>query len=286
MTRTHITCSWSGRFSDYIVHESSCEHRSEVCECGALVEAASMTRHLSKECPLRSVTCAFCNQSLEAINIPGHQDECCLYPMSCPDCHQKVPRVNLEVHVDPVRGDCPKRKCPYGCDAIMDPEHQQTCMAQHLNIAFRRILTLENQMKQNQNVKTDERSLLSATAKPFQPSISAREQWVDEMRYGGTDGILEWPLRSFEKKRLEAMQGRTKAIYSPPFIKGRNGYRVCACLYLDGDGMTKGRFMGFFFVIVRGQHDAELLWPFPHKVNQCKFVSVVYSRHTPHEESK
>jgi len=41
---------------------------------------------------------------------------------------------------------------------------------------------------------------------------------------------------------------------------------MCARLYLNGDGMGKGTHVSLFFVIMRGQYDALLKWPFRQKV--------------------
>ena len=44
------------------------------------------------------------------------------------------------------------------------------------------------------------------------------------------------------------------------------GYKMCARLYLNGDGMGKGTHVSLFFVIMRGPCDALLKWPFRQKV--------------------
>lgn len=44
------------------------------------------------------------------------------------------------------------------------------------------------------------------------------------------------------------------------------GYKMCARLYLNGDGMGKGTHVSLFFVIMRGSYDALLKWPFRQKV--------------------
>ena len=41
---------------------------------------------------------------------------------------------------------------------------------------------------------------------------------------------------------------------------------MCARIYLKGDGMGKGTHRSLFFVIMRGEYDAILPWPFRQKV--------------------
>lgn len=42
--------------------------------------------------------------------------------------------------------------------------------------------------------------------------------------------------------------------------------KMCARVYLNGDGMGKGTHLSLFFVVMRGEYDALLPWPFKQKV--------------------
>ena len=44
------------------------------------------------------------------------------------------------------------------------------------------------------------------------------------------------------------------------------GYKMCARLYLNGDGIGQGRDVSLFFVIMNGPYDPILSWPFAHRV--------------------
>ena len=278
-------CSWEGDFSNYILHEASCEKRLVGCDCGEIVTAQVMTKHLSTQCPLRNISCLFCHQSIQAKEMTDHNQECCLYPVKCPECSLKVPRVNLDVHLDPIRGDCRKSTCRYGCDALNTREHEQECMAKHLRITFERLMMMEERFKDKEladREKDSERveselsmlspatTILSPTAKPFFPTRTPAPTAVVESKVVAFAGALDWVINDFSRKRHEAVTDVTRVIYSPPFYKGRNGYRLCACVYLNGDGMTNGRYMSAFFSIYQGEHDAELPWPFDHKVRVNK----------------
>ena len=41
---------------------------------------------------------------------------------------------------------------------------------------------------------------------------------------------------------------------------------MCARLYLNGDGVGRGTHLSLFFVVMRGEFDALLRWPFRQKV--------------------
>ena len=41
---------------------------------------------------------------------------------------------------------------------------------------------------------------------------------------------------------------------------------MCACLYLNGDGIGKGSHVSLLFNLMKGPYDAILSWPFTHRV--------------------
>ena len=45
-----------------------------------------------------------------------------------------------------------------------------------------------------------------------------------------------------------------------------SGYKMCARLYLNGDGIGKDSHMSLFLVLMKGRFDAILSWPFTHRV--------------------
>ena len=80
------------------------------------------------------------------------------------------------------------------------------------------------------------------------------------------NGILLWKVDEFARRRKEAIDGVTMSLYSTPFYTGRHGYKMCARIYLNGDGLGKNSHVSFFFVIMRGPIDELLPWPFKQKV--------------------
>lgn len=93
--------------------------------------------------------------------------------------------------------------------------------------------------------------------------LDLRIQSLESTNY---TGILIWKITDFAKKRQDARQGRMTSVYSPPFYTSQAGYKMCARVYLNGDGMGKTTHVSLFFVIMRGQFDALLKWPFRQKV--------------------
>ena len=53
---------------------------------------------------------------------------------------------------------------------------------------------------------------------------------------------------------------------SLPFYTGRNGYKICIGAYLNGDGSGHNTHLSVFFVLMKGDYDALLKWPFDYQV--------------------
>lgn len=50
------------------------------------------------------------------------------------------------------------------------------------------------------------------------------------------------------------------------FYTAKYGYKLCLRLYLNGDGTGKKTHLSLFIVIMKGEYDALLPWPFRNKV--------------------
>ncbi|KAK0149123.1 TNF receptor-associated factor 3 [Merluccius polli] len=80
------------------------------------------------------------------------------------------------------------------------------------------------------------------------------------------NGTLIWKIRDYKRRKQDAVASKTSSLYSQPFYTGYFGYKMCARVYLNGDGMGKGTHLSLFFVVMRGEYDALLPWPFKQKV--------------------
>ena len=54
---------------------------------------------------------------------------------------------------------------------------------------------------------------------------------------------------------------------SPPFYTGRYGYKMCIRAYLNGNGSGEGTHLSVFFVLMKGEYDPLLQWPFKSNVS-------------------
>ena len=70
-----------------------------------------------------------------------------------------------------------------------------------------------------------------------------------------------WKINQLQQKRMSTL-------YSQPFYTSPNapGYKMCIILFMDGDGSGQGTHISFYAALMRGEHDAQLQWPFKQKV--------------------
>ncbi|XP_069117894.1 TNF receptor-associated factor 3-like isoform X3 [Argopecten irradians] len=76
------------------------------------------------------------------------------------------------------------------------------------------------------------------------------------------EGVLMWKIRDYSRRKTEAVNGKTLSLYSQPFYTSQYGYKLCGRVYLNGDGTGKGTYLSFFVVVMKGDFDALLQWPF------------------------
>ena len=97
-------------------------------------------------------------------------------------------------------------------------------------------------------------------------TLADLEEYIRQQEFSSYDGQLLWKITEYARRRNEAVSGQQVSFYSPCFYTSRYGYKMCARTYLNGDGMGRGTHISVFFVVMRGQYDALLRWPFRQKV--------------------
>lgn len=86
---------------------------------------------------------------------------------------------------------------------------------------------------------------------------------LDQCTY---DGTFVWKIENYSQRFQESLVNKTPSLYSPPFYTSRFGYKMCARVYLNGDGSGKGTHISLFISVMRGEYDAILPWPFSKKI--------------------
>ncbi|XP_069787319.1 TNF receptor-associated factor 5-like isoform X2 [Narcine bancroftii] len=117
------------------------------------------------------------------------------------------------------------------------------------------LVSLEPCLKQHELLLNAHKLLLEKTNERFQVLEAA-----------GYNGKLIWKICNYRRRKQEAAEGTAVSLFSQPFYTSRCGYRLCARAYLNGDGAGKGTHLSLFFVVMKGEYDSLLMWPFKQKV--------------------
>ncbi|KAL5491320.1 hypothetical protein EMCRGX_G016583 [Ephydatia muelleri] len=237
--------------------------------------------HQTKECPMRPVQCQFCNLMIPVGQLEAHIESVCPQHLrSCPNCCVQFTLQQLEAHLNPRTGDCQLAEIPcpfkqYGCTFVRDltnmivavqksNEHKEAItLASHFSPPGAGSTDHILERVGNISVKTTE---LDHGLDQCLSSCLDQELRLQLLERATYSGVLLWKIDDFARRKKEAMDGVTMSLYSIPFYTSRHGYKMCARVYLNGDGMGKGTHLSFFFVVMKGPFDALLPWPFKQKV--------------------
>ena len=121
---------------------------------------------------------------------------------------------------------------------------------------------LKENIKEHKTICQDLHKALTLT----QVSLLTLEERLINQEKTSFNGCLLWRIANVHERMQEAKSGRQTSFYSPPFYTNRDGYKMCARIYLNGDGSGRNTHLSLFFVILRGEYDALLTWPFRQKV--------------------
>ncbi|XP_051893410.1 TNF receptor-associated factor 2-like isoform X2 [Pristis pectinata] len=97
-------------------------------------------------------------------------------------------------------------------------------------------------------------------------AIAELELKLQALEFSTYNGIFIWKIADFSRRRQDAKSQRSPAIFSPAFYTSKYGYKMCMRIYLNGDGVGRGSHLSLFFVIMKGNYDGLLRWPFRQKV--------------------
>ncbi|XP_035664230.1 TNF receptor-associated factor 2-like [Branchiostoma floridae] len=118
-----------------------------------------------------------------------------------------------------------------------------------------KIKELQNRLRSNERILAR-----------HETALEERDSRLSTLEFGSYDGKLTWKIDDFKHRRQNAISGKDIKIDSPNFYTSRYGYKMFARIYLDGDGEGKGTHISVFLVIVKGDYDQLLTWPFRQKI--------------------
>ena len=270
---------WSDTVSAAVNHLKGCPYLPTACplDCVCLegeregqvsrLERRHIPGHVRDSCPLRVVTCEFCEGEVKASEMNPHLDDCEAFPLPCPngcaregeDEVREVKRRDLTVHLDT---HCPLQivQCPYrdhGCREEMERRLTDTHEREFLHIHFKLSMT-------DVKLKLNESTLLLNAATDriatLEKQNSDKDLKIASLALSSLQptGRLEWNIQGVKQK----IQNKVTT-YSNPFYVGL--YK-CQCSIDWGWRYVKN--VGNVVVcihVMRGDFDDKLHWPIRYK---------------------
>ncbi|NXJ65329.1 TRAF2 factor, partial [Rostratula benghalensis] len=291
-----LGCSWSGTMKNFEEHQSLCEYALIPCHtgCGHVVMRKKLADHLENGCVNNVTMCQKCKRSLSSSEYQNHST-----PLINKDgCHFSEVGCSFRGSKEKVKEH---EKAAVGAHMLLLLQHIKQLKASVCPAAKsfipRSELNLENKLHVFENIvavlnKEVETSNLEIMAfqrqsELDQNTIRGLELKIAELHrcltqkdaglsslhktllfseQASYDGVFLWKITDVGRKLQDSVTGRTLSLYSPAFYTAKYGYKVCLRVYLNGDGSGKGTHVSLFFVVMKGDYDALLPWPFRHKV--------------------
>lgn len=97
--------------------------------------------------------------------------------------------------------------------------------------------------------------------------LSLNKQHLQELEVTSYDGRLIWKIDDFQRKKEAEVSGQLPCLSSMPFHTGHCGYKMAVKAYLNGDGDGRGTHLSLYVVLMPGDFDALLPWPFRQTVS-------------------
>ena len=117
-------------------------------------------------------------------------------------------------------------------------------------------------------------------ARPSADIVQVRRPICEmQLRLIETAGKFEWRLCNYQQKKSEALESRTISFDSEPFYTSTYGYKMCARVYPNGYGRGWGSHLSLFIVVMCGDYDSLLPWPFRKRVTMSLLDQSGAERH-------
>ncbi|XP_065198600.1 TNF receptor-associated factor 5-like isoform X2 [Sycon ciliatum] len=148
-------------------------------------------------------------------------------------------------------------------NSLLGEEASQGDVAQRLGVVEHRVGAME---VASVTAAREAKEVASSSEASWRKCFDSLDLRVFELETSSYSGVLMWKFTNFWKHFETAKNGSKTSHYSQPFYSSRHGYKACARLYPNGDGAGFDKYISIFFVIMAGEYDALLTWPFNRRI--------------------
>ena len=108
----------------------------------------------------------------------------------------------------------------------------------------------------------------------------------NESRSTCTNGVFIWRISNYKQQYEQALASpEDLAIFSPPFYTSQYGYKMRLKAYLHGRDRGKSTHLSLYIIIMKGDYDALLDWPFKQKITFYLIDQGEHKNHRTHQLS-
>ena len=299
-------CSSNTKLKNLKEHIESCVHAEIECvHCACKMKRGHVVEHLNSECLYKPNVCKWCDCTFSnkhicpefpipcpnacgAKNIPtseldSHLRDCDLEPRDCElaDMGCQYRGLDMETHFVSTSTQHMQLLVTSFRDLQLKHAKLERKYTELFNMkavvinALRKelgetlssqgdkIVQLENKQPKNMESRVEQLEVQYHNHDEILREHNFRLQTLETTDY---NSVLVWKICDIGQRIKDATTGKTTYLYSQPFHTSRYGYQMCGRIYLNGDGIGKNTHVSLYFVIMRGEYDSTLSWPFQRNV--------------------
>ena len=119
-------------------------------------------------------------------------------------------------------------------------KHMETATKEHLALVHEKLLRQQKCLE----AQTESIQLQKEHIKLQRDALNSYKNDLVELRSKFADGELIWKISQFSQKLKDAKTQRSpELLVSEPFYTHKNGYKMCAGLWVNGFGSGKGKYV-------------------------------------------
>lgn len=134
----------------------------------------------------------------------------------------------------------------------------------HLSLACKKLVHLHQEFDQEKINLKKQIDELKKENDSLVLKVSAQEKEMLKTRIESPTFV--WKITGFSEILRQAKHGRNNKLDSEPFFTGPYGYKLKLSVNPNGDGSGKNTHLSAFVIIMKGEFDGMLPWPFHQKV--------------------
>lgn len=287
-------CEWTGLFKNYEQHLN--EIHSEVkCEfCGETFESTNNLIQHGVLCEKTSLNCELepygCSEKFQRIHRQNHvlsyTHQHILVQLLTQNISSSTMTMNQKDEKNGSSENLSKEEILSSIENLTENVGLLTDETQRTNTEFlqqqKRIDGLsENVSKMNETAQETKVYLEAQRMNQvtFEHELQSLQECVHNLKNTSYDGSLLWKIDDIQRKMTAAQNGQQTSIYSPVFYSSIYGYKMRVRLYLAGDGSGRQTHISIFFVLMRGDYDTILEFPFKYKIVFCLLDQTSQRKH-------